>query len=50
MNDQLKKEITDLKEELNYLNKLIKNKNILDKHIIDELKEINEEIDEGNNC
>ena len=41
-----KKEITDLKGELNYLNKLIKNKNILEKHITDELKEINEEIDE----
>ena len=41
-----KKEIKDLKEELNYLNKLIKNKNILEKHITDELKEINEEIDE----
>ena len=41
-----KKEITDLKGELNYLNKLVKNKNILEKHITDELKEINEEIDE----
>jgi len=41
-----RKEITDLKEELNYLNKLIKNKNILEKHITDELKEINEEIDD----
>ena len=41
-----KKEITDLKEELNYLNNLIKNKNILEKHITDELKEINEEIDD----
>jgi topoisomerase-4 subunit A len=41
-----KKEITYLKGELNYLNKLIKNKNILEKHIADELKEINEEIDE----
>ena len=41
-----KKEITDLKEELNFLNKLIKNKNILEKHIIDELRKINEEIDD----
>ena len=41
-----KKEITDLKEELNYLNKLIKNKNILEKNIISELKGINEGIDD----
>ena len=41
-----KKEIIDLKEELNYLNKLITNKNILEKHMIEELKEINEEFDD----
>ena len=40
------KEIKDLKEELNSLNKLIKNKNILDKYIIDELRKTNEEIDD----
>ena len=40
-----KKEIKNLKEEYNFLNRLIKNKNILNKYIIDELnntiKEIN---------
>jgi len=42
-----KKEITDLKEDLNYLNKLINKKNILEKHIIDELKEIGNEVDDA---
>ena len=40
-----KKEILDLKVELNFLNKLIKNKIILDKYIIDELIKTSQEVD-----
>ena len=40
-----KKEIKNIKVELNFLNKLIKNRNSLDKYIIEELNKINNEID-----
>ena len=41
-----KKEIKNLKEELNFLIKLIKNKKVLDNYIIEELKETNKELDQ----
>jgi len=41
-----RKEISELKEELNYLRKLITNKNILEKHMIEELNKINKEFDD----
>jgi len=40
-----KKEIINLKQELNFLNELIKNINVLNKYIIKELTEICEEVD-----
>ena len=43
--ESTKNEIKDLKAKLQSLNKLIKNKNVLDKFIIDELSTTNKEID-----
>ena len=43
----VKNEIKDVKKELDYLSKLIKNKKILERFIIDELNEINNSIDKS---
>ena len=43
-----KNEINVLKKELNFLNKLIKNKSIMDKYISDQITKMNDEIDEKN--
>ena len=41
-----KKEIKDLKDQLNFLNKLINNKKTMDKYIIDDLIKTNKEVDQ----
>ena len=42
-----KKEITQLKEEKNYLNKLIKDNKTLNSYLIEEIKKINKDIDQN---